>query len=172
MPLVVRWPGVVPAGATSDALVQNLDFAPTFLEAAGVAVPGDMQGKSMVALLEAGGAQDKSAAVPAPKPFREAVYYRFEESKGSHTVPRHEAVADGRHKLLRFVDLVGPDGKAEVELYDLATDPDERRDLSRDPESAEVLATMTARLEALRAEYGVPADPPPSIEPRAGSKSG
>ena len=163
MPLVVRWPGVVPAGATSDALVQNLDFAPTFLEAAGVAVPGDMQGKSMAALL----ADPGPAAVEAP--FRAAVYYRFEESKGSHTVPRHEAVADGRHKLLRFVDLVGPDGKAEVELYDLANDPDERRDLSRDPESAEVLATMTARLDALRAEYGVPADAPPSLRPPTGA---
>jgi N-acetylglucosamine-6-sulfatase len=163
MPLVVRWPGVVPPGSTSDALVQNLDFAPTFLEAAGVAVPADMQGKSMVALLGSPGAA-------AAQPFRDAVYYRFDEAKGPHTVPRHEGIADPRYKLLRFVDLADADGNAVVEFYDLAVDPDERRDLSRDPAHAEVLSTLKAKLEAVRARYGAPADPPPTVRanPAAG----
>ena len=166
MPLVVRWPGRVPAGSTSGALVQNLDFAPTFLEAAGVPVPADMQGKSMVALLEAGGAQDKSAAVPAPKPFREAVYYRFEESKGSHTVPRHEGVATDRWKLIRFLDLVDPTtGGRVVELYDLASDPDELRSLAGDPAHAATLAELTARLDGLRSLYRVDAAVAPVPSP-------
>jgi N-acetylglucosamine-6-sulfatase len=154
MPLVVRWPGRIPAGRTSGALVQNLDFAPTFLAAAGVPIPADMQGKSMLPLLEAGGATDK--------PFREAAYYRFDESKGPHTVPRHEGVATDRWKLLRFVDLVDPvTGTRVVELYDLEADPDELRSLAGDPKHAETLAAMTARLEELRRVYRVDA---PKVE--------
>jgi len=148
MPLVVRWPGTIPAASTSAALVQNLDFAPTFLEAAGVAVPTDMQGKSMLALLKAGGAEDK--------PFREAVYYRFEESKGPHVVPRHEGVATARHKLIRFPDLKGPDGQPLVELYDLDADPDERTSLAGRPESAALESEMRHRLDAIRELYRAP----------------
>ena len=148
MPLVVRWPATIPAGATSDALVQNLDFAPTFLEAAGVAVPSDMQGKSMLALLKAGGAEDK--------PFRDAVYYRFEESKGPHVVPRHEGIATGRHKLIRFPDLKGADGQPLVELYDLEADPDERTSLAGQAEAAAVESELRHRLEALREQYQAP----------------
>ncbi|MEY3144133.1 MAG: Arylsulfatase, partial [Planctomycetota bacterium] len=154
-PLVVRWPRVIPAGATSRALVQNLDFAPTFLEAAGVAVPADMQGRSMVALLKASGDEAKRAAAP----FREATYYRFEESKGPHTVPRHEGVATVKAKLIRFLDLKDKDGKPILELYDLAADPDERRNLAGEADAAPLLTEMLARLGALRAEYGAPADP-------------
>jgi len=150
MPLVVRWPGVIPAGATSNALVQNLDFAPTFLDAAGVAIPADLQGKSMLPLLRAGGATDK--------PFREAVYYRFEESKGPHVVPRHEGVATDRWKLMRFLDLKESDGSPVLELYDLAADPDERKSLAHDPAHAATLAELTARLDALRVQYRAPAD--------------
>lgn len=157
MPLVVRWPGQIPAASTSDALVQNLDFAPTFLAAAGVSVPADMQGKSMLPLLAAGGATDK--------PFRDAVYYRFEESKGSHTVPRHEGVATDRWKLIRFLDLIDPaTGERTLELYDLAADPDELRSLAGDPKHAETLRAMTQKLEAIRAQYQVDV-------PRAGNST-
>ena len=157
MPLVVRWPGQIPAASTSDALVQNLDFAPTFLAAAGVSVPTDMQGKSMLPLLAAGGATDK--------PFRDAVYYRFEESKGSHTVPRHEGVATDRWKLIRFLDLIDPaTGERTLELYDLAADPDELRSLAGDPKHAETLRAMTQKLEAIRAQYQVDV-------PRAGNST-
>ena len=97
MPLVVRWPGTVKAGVTSQALVQNIDFAPTFLEAAGVPIPADMQGKSMLALLRDGGVERER--------FRDAVYYRFEESKGPHTVPRHEGLATSKYKHV-FADPI------------------------------------------------------------------
>ena len=151
-PLVVRWPGRIPAGSSSGALVQNLDFAPTFLDAAGVAPPADMQGRSMLPLLRAGGAEDKAGA----KPFRDAVYYRFEESKGSHTVPRHEGVATARHKLIRFLDLKDAAGRPVLELYDLEADPDERTSLAGRPEHAALEAAMVGRLEAIRAELGAP----------------
>ena len=153
MPLLVRWPGVVQPGVTSRALVQNLDFAPTFLEAARVAVPVDMQGKSLVPLLsEASPANDAT--------FRDAVYYRFEEAKGPHTVPRHEGVATERFKLIRFLDLVDREsGGALIEMYDLERDPDELRSIGNDPTSAEVRAALLARLEELRVAYGVESAP-------------
>ena len=91
-------------------------------------------------------------------PFRDATYYRFEESKGPHTVPRHEGVATAKAKLIRFLDLKGADGKPLLELYDLVADPDERRNLAGDAAAAPLLDEMLAKLEALRAEYGAPAD--------------
>ena len=50
-PLIVRWPGVVQPGSTNKDIVSNLDFAETFLDIAGVEVPADMQGRSLVPLL-------------------------------------------------------------------------------------------------------------------------
>ncbi len=148
MPLLVRWNGVIPAQRTSTALVQNLDFAPTFLEAAGAAIPADMQGKSMLPLLKAGGVD--------PTPFREAVYYRFEESKGPHTVPRHEGVATDRFKLMRFLDLKDSAGRPLLELYDLSSDPDERTNLAGKPEHAALEAELLGKLETVRRALDAP----------------
>ena len=148
MPLVLRWPRVAAAGGVSAELVQNLDFAPTFLEAAGAAIPADLQGKSMLPLLRAGGATDK--------PFREAAYYRFEESNGPHTVPRHEGVATARYKLIRFLDLKSADGSPVLELYDLEADPDVRTSLADRADHAALQAELLSKLEALRAQYQAP----------------
>ena len=148
MPLVLRWPRVAAAGGVSAELVQNLDFAPTFLEAAGAAIPADLQGKSMLPLLRAGGATDK--------PFREAAYYRFEESNGPHTVPRHEGVATARYKLIRFLDLKSADGSPVLELYDLEADPDERTSLADRADHAALQAELLSKLEALRAKFQAP----------------
>ena len=52
MPLIVRWPGVAKDGRREEALVQNLDLAPTLLEAAGVPIPADVQGESLVPLYD------------------------------------------------------------------------------------------------------------------------
>ncbi len=166
MPLVLRWPAVVKAGRASSALVQNLDFAPTFLDAAGVAVPADMQGKSMLPLLRDAAASDRSAsdAKFRDAEFRDAVYYRFEESKGPHTVPRHEGVATSSYKLIRFIDLPTSvdDPSPTLELYDLARDPDELTNCVNDPACAAIRTQLLARLEALRVQYGAPSDALPS----------
>ena len=68
-PLVVRWPGMVTPGAVDEQIVSNVDFAPTFLEAAGVEVPADMQGRSLVPLLKG----------EAPSDWRKSFYYHFYE---------------------------------------------------------------------------------------------
>lgn len=147
-PLVMRWPTEIPAGSASGALVQNLDFAPTILAAAGVEIPPDMQGVSMLPLVRVGGVERAL--------FRDAVYYRFEESKGPHTVPRHEAVVTARHKLIRFLDRKDAQGAPVIELYDLERDPDERTSLAGRSEASEVEREMRRRLDEVRARYRVP----------------
>ncbi len=146
-PLLVRWPGRVPAGSVSRELVQNLDLAPTFLDAAGVAIPADVQGKSLLPLFATGGAGTK---------FRDAAYYRFEESRGSHTVPRHEGVATADAKIIRYLDLTDAGGKPLIELFDLVRDPAERENLAGTPGHEELERRMLATLERVRAECAAP----------------
>jgi len=136
LPLIVRWPGVIDAGRTDEHLVQNLDFAPTFLAAAGVAVPDDMQGASLVPILE--GARDI--------PWRDSIYYEYFEV-GIHNVPPHFGVRTERYKLISYESL------AEWELFDLETDPDELVSRYDDPALAGVRAELEAELVRLRAEY-------------------
>ncbi len=154
-PLLVRWPGHIAAGAQSAALVQNLDFAPTFLEAAGVAAPAGMQGRSMLGLLTADRLVGSSAS-DADAAFRDAVYYRFEESTGPHTVPRHEGVATATHKLIRYLDLKDGSGAPLLELYDLSSDPQETHNLASEAASQPLVQTMLARLEQVRSQYRAP----------------
>ena len=142
MPLLVRWPGVIEAGSESDALVQNLDFAPTFLEMAGADVPGDMQGRSLVPLMKG----------ETPGDWREAVYYRYYEYPDAHRVAPHEGVRTATHKLVRYPDT------DEWELFDLERDPEELRSVYGDPAYADVQEELKATLEELKAQYEVPGE--------------
>ena len=139
MPLVVRWPGVVEPGSRDAHLVQNLDFAETFLDIAGVEVPADMQGVSILPLLKGG----------SPEAWRDAIYYHYYEDPAVHMVARHYGVRTGRYKLIHFYR------KGEWEMYDLASDPDELRSVYDDPAYAEVRAQLHAKLDELRARYQV-----------------
>ena len=137
MPFLVRWPGVTRAGTRSDALVQNTDFAPTFLDAAGVPVPEDMHGRSLVPLL----------AGDEPDDWRDEVYYEYFEV-GIHAVEPHRGVRTDRYKLMHLHRL------DQWELYDLASDPQELSNRYGDPDLAEVQADLEQRLERLRRAYG------------------
>ncbi len=147
MPLLVRWPGVVKAKSESAELVQNLDFAQTFLDIAGVKAPDDMQGRSLVPLLKG----------EAPKDWRKSIYYHYFEYPAVHMVQRHYGVRTARHKLIHYY-LIG-----EWELFDLKTDPDERKSVHADPAYADVLKELKAELERLREQYKVKdfKEPPP-----------
>jgi len=140
MPLLLRYPAAVAAGRVSDSLVLNLDFAPTLLDYAGVAVPGDMQGRSLRPLLDG----------PPPADWRDAIYYHYYEfPHGWHDVRTHYGVRTDRYKLIRFY------GDMDLwELYDLATDPHELRNLHGQPGYADVQEDLHRRLEALRNEFG------------------
>jgi arylsulfatase A-like enzyme len=149
-PLIVRWPGVVEPGSVNEDLVQNIDFAETFLGLAGVAAPADMQGESLVPLLKG----------ETPKDWRTSLYYHYYEYPGSHSVRRHEGVANKDHKLIRFYGMDVPGGE-EWEFYDLRKDPFEVNNLYGKSGSRKSIAAMKKELKRLRAYYAVPADPPP-----------
>ena len=117
-PLIVKWPGTVKPGSVNTDLVQNIDFAETFLDAAGVSIPSDMQGKSIVPLLKG----------KTPKDWRKSLYYHYYEYPGAHSVRRHEGVANKRYKLIRFYGEDVPNNE-EWEFYDLKTDPSEMNNL-------------------------------------------
>lgn len=139
MPFVIRWPGVMAPGTRSKALVQNIDYGPTFLDAAGVEVPTEMQGRSLIPLLHNDG-------IPTTD-WRDAIYYAYYENAAVHAVPIHDGVRNERYKLMYF-----PRGR-QWQLFDLATDPQEMKSVHADPNYATVLAGMQKRLRDLRKFY-------------------
>ena len=139
MPLLVRWPGGVAPGARPAAMVQNIDYGPTLLEAAGGEVPAEMQGKSFVPVLRG----------QTPADWRDAIYYAYFEDNAVHNVPRHDGVRTDRYKLMFFPV------SAEWQLFDLETDPEELTSVHTDPAYAEVLGGMRERYEQLRDTYDV-----------------
>ena len=140
MPLLIRWPGVIEPGKISQALVQNIDYAPTFLEICGLEIPGDMQGHSLVPLLKASG--------EAPEGWRESLYYRY-YGESTHRVAAHDGVRTGDKKLMYF-----PDTK-ETNLFDLAKDPMEMKSVHDDPAYAEARKELETELDRLRGHYRV-----------------
>ena len=137
-PLLVRWPGNVEPGSTTEELVQNLDFAQTLLDIAGVESPGNMQGASLVPVLRGGSVAD-----------RDALYYHYYEYPGIHGVKRHYGIRTDRYKLIHFYYDID-----EWELYDLESDPQEMQNLYGQAAYTEVQADLHAQLDALRAQYG------------------
>jgi arylsulfatase A-like enzyme len=137
-PLLIRWPGVVAPGSTNEEMVQNLDFAQTFLEAAGIEAPADMQGKSFIPLLKG---EDESWD-------RDAVYYHYYEYPAVHMVKRHYGIVTKEYKLAHFYYDID-----EWELYDRMKDPMEMKNEYDNPEYAEVLEMMKAKLAETRLKY-------------------
>jgi arylsulfatase A-like enzyme len=149
-PLLVRWPGNVKPGSTNDDIVSNLDFAETFLDIAGVGIPDDMQGSSLVPLLEGN----------TPSDWRKSFYYHYYENPGGHNVARHYGVTNGRHKLIHFYALEGKKID-DWELFDLQQDPEELKSVYGDPKFASIQAEMTEELARLRELYQVTPDEDP-----------
>ncbi|MCB0373355.1 MAG: sulfatase, partial [Muricauda sp.] len=137
-PLLVRWPNKIQPGITNDEMVQNLDFAQTFLEVAGITAPNDMQGESLVPLLSG-----------HPEQWdREHVYYHYYEYPAEHAVKRHYGIANKNYKLIHFYHDVD-----EWELYDLQKDPHEMHNVYGDPSYLDIQTEMTQELQALRKKY-------------------
>jgi len=137
-PLIIRWPERIVPGQVNTDLVQNIDFAPTMLDAAGLTIPGDMQGSSLIPLFTG---QNEN--------WRDALYYHYYEFPSIHMVKRHYGVKTARYKLIHFYYDVD-----EWELYDLQNDPDEMMNLYDKPEYAEIQKGLHKRLEELREQYG------------------
>ncbi|GAB5560107.1 MAG: sulfatase [Synoicihabitans sp.] len=137
-PLLVRYPREIPAGQKLDALVQNLDLAPSFLDYAGVEIPADMQGESF-----------RNLSTGKTDEFRNFAYYTYYEYPAEHSVMRHYGLRTDRYKLIHFYyDL------DYWELYDLQEDPSEMNNLYDHSEYATVQDRMHRRLAATRIYYG------------------
>jgi arylsulfatase A-like enzyme len=145
-PLLVRWPGIVQPGTACANLVSNIDFAETILEAAGLPVPADMQGRSLLAILKG----------QIPQDWRTAFYYQYFEYPVPHHVRPHYGVVTDRYKLVHF-DIPDLD---EWELFDLEKDPRELRSVYRDPTYVAVVTKLKQELDRLRSELKVPVHPP------------
>ncbi|MCX8108474.1 MAG: sulfatase [Verrucomicrobiae bacterium] len=145
-PLLVRWPGVTKPASSNRDIVSNLDFAPTFLEAAGVPIPSDIHGRSLVPLLKG----------QTPPDWRKSFYYHYYEYPGPHDVRRHYGVVTSRYKLVHFYE---PDVNY-WELFDLEKDPHELTSVYGRPEYAEVQHQLENELARLRRVLSVPLKDP------------
>jgi arylsulfatase A-like enzyme len=115
-------------------------MAQTFLEMGGVAAPKQMQGRSLVPLLDGS----------TPDAWRTSIYYHYYEWPDAHNVPRHYGVRTNRYKLIHYYQI------GDWELFDLEKDPDEQRSVFSDPAYAEVRRELEAELTRLRKHYRVP----------------
>jgi arylsulfatase A-like enzyme len=137
-PLLIRYPKEIKPGTKINKLVQNLDFAPTFLDYAGIEIPKEMQGESFRKLISG-----------ETNEWRDAVYYTYYEYPSVHMVKRHYGIATERYKLMHFYYDVD-----EWEMYDLEKDPSEMKSVYNDPAYADVQKMMHERLTELRTKYG------------------
>ena len=136
MPLVAKWPGVTPPGSQNFDLVQNLDYAETFLDLAGAPIPKDMQGQSLVPLLKGEGDGE----------FRDGIYYHYYEYPSVHMVPRHFGIRTHRYKLMSFYQF------GVWEMYDLQEDPDELTNIYETADPA-LVSEMKQKLKDLQTKY-------------------
>ena len=137
-PLLIKWPGVIKAGSVNNDLVSNLDFGETFIEAVGSKVPKEMQGRSLVPLLEG----------KTPADWRQAHYYHYYEHPSEHNVMRQYGITTKRYKLIHFYYDID-----EWEMYDLEKDPHEMKNIYADPSYAEVSKELHKQLDELRNQY-------------------
>ena len=138
-PLVMQYPGHIAPGTRVEAPVQNVDYAPTFLDFAGLPMRDTIQGRSLRAVVDDG---------EAPADWREDIYYHYYEYPGFHSVRAHYGVRTDRYKLMRFYGDINA-----WEFYDLETDPGEMHNRIDDPSMQDVIAGLKRELVGLRAQY-------------------
>lgn len=157
IPFLIRLPDTVPPGTTNAThLCSNLDFAPTFLdfaEASDAAEISEMQGHSLRGIVSG----------DEPADWRDAVYYRYWMHLAHHHIPGHYGVRDNRYKLAFFYGLpldaslgkgdFGPT-QAGWEFYDLEEDPQEIKNVYKDPKYAAEVKRLKSRLLELKQQYG------------------
>ena len=151
MPFIVRYPREIRPGSINGDIVLNVDFAPTFLDLAGVAIPDEFQGRSIRPLLQG----------HTPDDWRTAMYYRYWMHKAHHNVYAHYGIRTRRYKLIYYYsDALGQPGaidetyEPEWELFDLEKDPYELNNVYHDPAYAEIVRELKAALHRLQEEVG------------------
>lgn len=147
-PMLMRWPGTIKAGSVNREIVSLVDFAETFLEIAGLPIPGDMQGKSLVPLCRG----------ETPDDWRKSLYYHYYEYPVPHRVRPHYGVITDRYKLIHYYK---PDVD-DWELLDRTLDPLEVTNFYDDPGHQEELQRLKQELNRLRVEVQETGEPPRS----------
>jgi arylsulfatase A-like enzyme len=140
MPFLIRYPSEIAPGTADDHIVLNVDFAPTFLDYAGLPVPADVQGRSFRPILRG----------QAPPDWREAMYYRYFMHLAHHNVYAHYGIRTRRHKLIYYYERE-PD-PPEWELFDLQNDPHELASVYHHPAHQDVVRDLKGQLRQLRTE--------------------
>jgi len=152
MPFLMRYPGAIRPGSVNREIVLNVDFAPMFLDYAGVKPSADMQGRTFRRNLEGS----------TPGDWRKAMYYRYwMHNDNDHHVPAHYGIRTDRWKLIYYYGKVlgmkgaqPPDTAPEWELFDLMYDPREMKNLYNDPKHASRVRELKSQLARLQAEAG------------------
>jgi arylsulfatase A-like enzyme len=134
MPFLIRYPDKIKPGTTQSDMILNVDFAPTFLEYAGLPIPSEIQGRSFVSLLNG----------EHPKNWRKTMYYRYYHYPGDHQVQQHYGVRTERYKLIYFHRI------NQWEFYDLQKDPHELNNLYGEPAYAATITELKSEMERLR----------------------
>ncbi len=137
MPFLARWPRRIQPGLRVPQMIQNIDYAPTFHEAAGIPVPEDIQGTSLIPLMRGRN----------PRRWRDSIYYHYYEFPAVHMVAKHFGVRTERYKLIHYYET------AEWECFDLEQDPKELHSVFGDPEYSEIVEELTRELTRLRTQY-------------------
>lgn len=137
-PFLMQFPGRIPAGRRVGAMIQNIDYAPTFLDYADVPVPPEVQGRSLRRLAEGRGVGE----------WRDSIYYHYYEFPGFHAVRAQYGVRTARYKLMRFYGDIDT-----WEFYDLKADPGEMKNRIDDPAYRDRIVALKAELVRLRSKY-------------------
>lgn len=151
MPFILRYPKEVRPRSANEDIVLNVDFAPLFLDLAGVPIPEAFQGRSFRPLLHG----------ETPSDWRQAMYYRYWMHKSHHNVYAHYGIRTERYKLIYYYsDALGQPGtidetyEPEWELFDLLEDPCELHDVHDDPKFADIAKELKLELHRLQEEVG------------------
>lgn len=178
-PLIVSYPGHTKPGSVCNRLVQNIDYAPTFLALAGVQQPKDMPGRSLVPVLTNG---------DNVKNWRQSIYYHYYDYPTYHMVRKHDGVRTDRYKLIHFYGKGGLDAVSEnkyqnvpgtreygtmkglesigyfepkdeavdyCELYDLQADPHEQNNIFGKPGTEKIMKQLQRELDKYRKTLAV-----------------
>jgi arylsulfatase A-like enzyme len=145
-PCVIRWPGVTKPGSTEGRIISLIDFAETFLDIAGLPIPQDMHGRSIVPLLKG----------EPPADWRKSLYYHYYEYPVPHRVRPHYGVITDRYKLIHYYK---PDVD-DWELLDREKDPLETKSFYKDPAYADTVRELKAEITRLQTQLGETVPPP------------
>lgn len=140
-PLLMRYPPMIKAGSVQEKMALNLDYGATFLDLAGITVPDEVQGESLLPLMKE----------TAGDEWRKSIYYHYYEYPGWHMVRKQFGVRTETHKLIHFYGV--GDGYEEYEMFDLVNDPNEMVNLYNMPQYAEIQKTLFAELDRLQKHY-------------------